>query len=180
MLTGCTVDQKNGEIDYTLLIDELYGEEPLEQEDEIDMDYLRILCDGHVTFDYINRFDTFSEMMDDEYSFFVYGKAVEERYNSCFSTYLFIEVYQTEFSDERKIIRIVQMNEDSLISVGGTYVINLSFSEETDGYYFSQQEDSVFRVVSGQIQIPSRFYDELKSKKDIGVFINYIFTIKYY
>ena len=71
------------------------------------------------------------------------------------------------------------MNEDSFVSVGGTYVLNLSFFEEKDEYFFSQQGDSVFRVTSGEIWIPSRFHDELKGKKDIGVFINYIFMSKY-
>lgn len=172
MLTGCTLDKENVEIDYTTLIDELYGE-------EIDEENLDTTLSTEWTFDYVIRFKTFSEMMDFEHSMFIYGKVVEERYRNSFSTYLFVEVYQTEFSDERQIIRLAQMNEDSFVSVGGTYVLNLSFIDEIDEYQFSQQADSVFWIISGQVQIPSRFYDELKGKKDIGVFINYIFISKY-
>lgn len=159
------------EIDYTALIDDLYADAPIVGSQEDDEP-------GTIsewTFDYEIIYENFAEMMNCEYSEFVYGKVVEKRERNTFSRYLYIEIYQTGFNEQRQIIRLAEMHEDVFASVGGTYVFNLIYQEDYDEYAYSQQSESVFWVHSGEINIPDLFYDDLKDKKDIDLFLDYIF-----
>jgi len=172
LLTGCSEEKVVEEIDYTALIDTLYG--------DFESNYTE--CDengvfgttSHLEVDYIYKYSNFEEMMDDEYSGFVYGKVVEERETNCFTEAMYLEIYEVGFEEVRAIIRISVMKDDKLISVGGVYVLNLVYDEENDNYFLSQQSDSVFRVISGKIGIPNLFYEELKDKKEIDVFLDYV------
>jgi hypothetical protein len=175
-LTGCSKDNDENEYvfleeaEYMPLIDEFYA------------DFINVYTDcseaGELQGSYVLSFDNFEEMMNGEYSDFVYGRVVYESELGCYARSLFVEVFETGFSDERKIIRLSVMNTDGFIGVGGIYVLNLSYLEDYDRYCLTQQSDSVFRVLSGKIGVPSLFTKELEDRRDINVFLDYVLDEK--
>ncbi len=175
LLTSCSKTEVEEEIDYDELIIELYGEELVDPTEGGTLPQEDVAVYSHIFSSYALVYPNFDQMMYSQHSKFVYGKVIAERDNNVFTKSLFLEVYLTQFDDERKIIRISIMIDETYLSIGGLYVINLNYVEGYDYYSCSQYTDSVFWILSGYIGIPDIYYEDLKDLKEADKFIRYVF-----
>ena len=147
VLIGC---QKN-EIDYDKLFEEYYSDI-----EYVESDNLYDICEGvedgeKISFeiDYAYEYDNLAEMIDSENAKFIYGEVYKIDYYNCISNNAYIMVYDSEFNESRKLIRI-SITDDVTLSVNQQYILNLVYNEEYDVYYLSQVNDSIIHVDSAE------------------------------
>jgi hypothetical protein len=157
-MVGCSDE----EVDYDSVYDEYYSEIEYDGSD-LDYDICANQTDGtslHIEIDYVFRYDNLDEMIEDDYSKFVYGEVYSIEDYNCISDSVYLIVYDSEFTnDSRKLIR-VSITEDIIMSVGGKYILNLNYNEDNDVYFLSQQSDSILRVNSSNLLTGTFLTDE--------------------
>jgi len=146
-LTAC--GNETEQVDYDALYEEYYSTVKYNAEDELDICFdMEEGLISSITIDYFKQFDDLGEMIDSEHANFVYGEVFKiEEYN-CIADSVYFMVYDTEFEDDRKLIRVSIIPSDSTLTYGKSYILNLVYNIENDVYNLSQNEDAIFTISS--------------------------------
>lgn len=172
LLSGCN----KKEIDYETLYEEYYASVEYTPDEQIQLCDVGSLLSSHIEIDYINLYPEFSDMVESESGKFVYGEVYKTKDFNCLAKSVYLKVYDTEFTDERALIRISVPIESSFI-LEREYLLHLTFSESIDAYFLSQNYDSFFPIDSeGTISdsVFSSFFSE-NYPNNIEDFIDEVF-----
>lgn len=150
-LVACSEETK--QVDYEALYEEYYSDVEYTVEE-----WMTDICQGvdegielHIEIEYVYPFDNLSEMIASDSSNFVYGEVFKIEEFNCISDSVYMIVYDSEFEDDRKLIRVSNIPSDVILVLGKSYILNLIYDEDNDRYSLSQVTDSVFTVASSNI-----------------------------
>ena len=111
-------------------------------------------------------------MIDSQHSKFVYGEIFKTEDYNCIAKSVYLMVYNTEFEDGRKLIR-VSVPLKHHFTDGTGYMLNLVYNEDLDAYFLSQDVDAIFRVNTYGTIHGSFFTDAYPDK--IDAFVKQVF-----
>jgi hypothetical protein len=174
-LSGCTEKANQEAPDYQAIYDEYYADVAYNPSEEFDI--CKEDADGnvvsHVEISYVLQFGNFTEMVENEYAKFVYGEIYNTESFNCISESVYMMVYSTEFPDQRELIRIAHLVDQVSFANGVTYLLNLTYNEDNDVYFLSQQNDSIFKIRNDGTISGAFFFGEYP--RNIDAFIEEIF-----
>jgi len=174
-LTGCSQES----IDYEKVYEEYYRDVKYDSSN-LDFDICGLNAEGiasDIEFVYVQQFDDLNDMIVDENARFVYGEVYRiEEYN-CIADSAYFMVYHTEFAqDQRELIR-VSINEETPLTEGHTYILNVVYNEANDVYFLSQLSDSIIYVNTSGTLSGSFLTDDYPN--DAADFIDAVFELRF-
>ncbi len=173
LLSGCEIETNQELPDYQAVFDEYYADVEYSPSEELDICKDSDGIASRIEISYVLQYEDFTEMVENEYSKFVYGEIYQTEAFNCISESVYMIVYNTEFPDQRELIRIAHLVDEVGFANGATYLLNLTYNEDNDVYFLPQQNDSIFKIGKDGTINGSFFSGEYPS--NIDVFIKEVF-----